>query len=145
MTFKPHQAVAVSFDWDGVSDKNYAIWCQDFATSSGYEYTSTSKPQLGDGALLARFSDGTATNNEWRTFVVSAGPTQASISAGCSATNLSPCAIETTAEPAGWHDDNYTAGASWGTAQEYRYDSTSATWSCGDLSVGSPNTPCSFQ
>ena len=27
MTFTPHQAVAVSFEWDGTSNKEYAIMC----------------------------------------------------------------------------------------------------------------------
>jgi len=78
MTFTPHQAVEVTFDWDGTSDKHYAIMCQDFATSSGYEYTSSTNPGLDDGALIASFSDGTITSSEWQSYVVTYGPTEAS-------------------------------------------------------------------
>ena len=36
--FTPHQAVRVSFEWDGVSSLTYAIQCEDYASESGYEY-----------------------------------------------------------------------------------------------------------
>ena len=101
MTFTPHNAVAVSFEWDGVSDKEYAIMCMDYASSSGYEYVETSNPGLGDGSLMAEFSDGTVTGAAWNVFVLTMGPTDASIAAGCSSSNLAPCAVVSTAEPAG--------------------------------------------
>ena len=101
MTFTPHNAVAVSFEWDGVSDKEYAIMCMDYASSSGYEYVETSSPGLGDGSLMAEFSDGTVTSAAWNVFVLTMGPTDASITAGCSSSNLAPCAVVSTPEPAG--------------------------------------------
>ncbi|KAJ1477304.1 hypothetical protein T484DRAFT_3034837, partial [Baffinella frigidus] len=118
ITFTPHNAVKVSFTWDGTSDKHFAIMCQDFATASGYEYTETSSPQLGDGALLASFDDGTVTSKDWKAFVLSAGPTEASITAGCSGTNLAACALETAAEPTGWKEAGFT-GANFLAATEY--------------------------
>ena len=83
--FTPHQAVRVEFEWDGFSDKHYAIMCQDFATESGYEYThgTTKDPWIGDGALLAEFSDGTKTNGDWMVKVITHGPTEESTQAGC--------------------------------------------------------------
>ena len=121
LTFTPHNAVAVSFTWDGVSDRSYAIMCQDYASSSGYEYTSTSKPQLGDGALMARFSDGTSTSSEWKSFVVTHGPTAASVAAGCSASNLAACKVEDNLEPTGWTGSGYNTKnvAGWSAAVEY--------------------------
>ena len=119
LTFTPHNAVAVSFSWDGTSDRHYAIMCQDFASSSGYEYTGTSSPQLGDGALMAYFSDGTSTSSSWKTFTATYGPTDASVTAGCSATNLAACAIQTTTEPTGWNLANFSPDSSWSAATEY--------------------------
>ena len=59
--------------------------CQDFATESGYEYLygTTKDPWIGDGALLAEFSDGTVTNKDWKIKVITHGPTQESTDAGC--------------------------------------------------------------
>ena len=104
LTFTPHNGVKVSFEWDGISDKTYAFKCMDFATTSGYEYTSASNrdPQLGDGAFIVWFDDGTTTSTSWKTFVTSFGPSDASVSDGCSSSNLTPCAIDTTAEPTDW-------------------------------------------
>ena len=52
--------------------------CQDFATESGYEYiygldTTGKDPWIGDGALLAEFSDGVRTGPEWKAKVVTHG------------------------------------------------------------------------
>ena len=44
----------------------YAIMCQDYASDSGYEYTSSNKPALGDGALIATFSTGVSTSSAWK-------------------------------------------------------------------------------
>lgn len=41
LSFSPHQAVAVSFEWDGQSDKVYSILCQDYMNeefNTGFEY-----------------------------------------------------------------------------------------------------------
>ena len=119
MTFTPHNAVAVSFEWDGVSDKEYAIMCMDYASSSGYEYVETSNPGLGDGSLMAEFSDGTVTGAAWDVFVLTHGPTDASIAAGCSSSNLAPCAVVSSAEPAEWMAGGYKASSGWVSATEY--------------------------
>ena len=119
MTFTPHNAVAVSFEWDGVSDKEYAIMCMDYASSSGYEYVETSNPGLGDGSLMAEFSDGTVTGAAWDVFVLTHGPTDASIAAGCSSSNLAPCAVASSAEPAEWMTGGYQASGGWVSATEY--------------------------
>ncbi len=111
LDFTPHNGVSVSFEWDGVSDRVYAIMCQDYATASGYEYTQTSSPQLGDGGLIASFSDGTQTSSAWRAYVVTYGPTAASIQAGCSSTNLSPCAVADYGTPANWTAYAFNDGA----------------------------------
>jgi hypothetical protein len=46
------------------------------------------------------------------------GPTAASVTAGCSATNLTPCAIQATAEPAGWTTAAFDHSA-WPSATTY--------------------------
>ena len=131
LDFTPHNGVSVSFEWDGASDRVYAILCQDYATASGYEYTQTVAPQLGDGGLIASFSDGTQTSSSWKRYVVTYGPTAASIQAGCSASNLAPCAVADYGTPTGWNansfDDSawsavttYTqAQAGWGTTPSF--------------------------
>ena len=59
----------MSFEWDGVSDKHYAILCQDSAPESGYKYTERDNPQLGDVALVAEFDDGAVTSRDWQLIV----------------------------------------------------------------------------
>eukprot|EP00755_Sulcionema_specki_P025323 Sspe_Gene.15643::Locus_5447_Transcript_1_1_Confidence_1.000_Length_1492::g.15643::m.15643 len=123
--FTPHQAVQVSFEWDGVSDKVYAIKCQDYATSSGYEYINTANPQLGDGALLAQFSDGTKTSADWRVYVATHGPTVASEQAGCSKTNLGQCVVQDNGIPTNWTSPDFDDSA-W--SQATLYTAAAAGW-----------------
>lgn len=127
--FTPHQAVKVSFDWDGTSDKHYAIMCQDYATESGYEYTLKAEPNLGSGALLARFNDGTITNDDWKVYVQTHGPTNASIALGCSPTNLGPCEVVDNGEPAGWNQPGFNSD-SWDDATTYTVDEVSLLFCC---------------
>tara|TARA_B110000285_G_C14745954_1_gene432967 strand:+ start:85 stop:648 length:564 start_codon:yes stop_codon:yes gene_type:complete len=119
LTFTPHQACEVSFEWDGVSERQYAFKASDYASTSGYEYTDTNNPGLGDGAFIAWFTDGTSTSSAWKVFTTSYGPTDASITSGCSSSNLTPCAIETTTEPTGWSGDSSFDDSAWSTATTY--------------------------
>jgi hypothetical protein len=121
--FTPHNGVKVSFEWDGVSDKTYAIMCQDFATESGYEYIETRSPQIGDGALIAKFSDGTVTSADWKIFVETHGPTQESQDAGCAPDNLDLCVVEKNAVDGGWMNPGYD-DSSWDNATEYSDEET---------------------
>ena len=140
--FTPHQAVEVAFEWDGTSSITYAIQCEDYATDSGYEYTETSRPQLGDGALIAKFNDGlgTTTSTDWRVYTVTYGPTDESISAGCSSKNLDDCAIENRGTPDGWTESTFD-DSQWPMATHYsereagwgRTPSWSATQGCCTL------------
>ena len=96
VVFTPHQAVRVAFDWDGTSSLTYAIQCEDYASESGYEYTGSDRPQLGDGALIAEFNDGLGTvtaAESWRVYTATFGPTNASQQNGCSASNLGACVV----------------------------------------------------
>eukprot|EP01060_Flectonema_neradi_P022385 TRINITY_DN3063_c0_g1_i3.p1 TRINITY_DN3063_c0_g1~~TRINITY_DN3063_c0_g1_i3.p1 ORF type:complete len:332 (+),score=74.25 TRINITY_DN3063_c0_g1_i3:49-1044(+) len=141
VAFTPHQAVQVSFEWDGVSDKVYAIECQDYASDSGYEYIGTTSPQLGDGALIAEFSDGTVTTADWKLFVVTHGPTDASIAAGCSSTNLDACAIDDYGTPTNWFSSDFDDSA-WTAATTYTAAQagwgTTPTWSGTCCTMTSP-------
>ena len=125
IAFTPHQAVAVSFEWDGLSSLTYAIQCEDYASPSGFEYIGTDRPQLGDGALIAELDDGlgTVTSPEsWKVHTVTFGPTDESRSAGCSAQNLDACVVEDRGTPSGWtepeFDDSDWLGATGYTARQ---------------------------
>lgn len=121
VAFTPHQAVRVEFEWDGSSDITYAIQCEDYASVSGYEYVETQRPQLGDGALIAQFDDGLRTvtsASDWRVYVATFGPTDASQSAGCSATNLAACVVEDRGMPDGWTSADFDDSA-WALATSY--------------------------
>ena len=118
LDFTPHQAVQVSFDVPEATTPVYAILASDFATDSGYEYTSTNSPQLGDGGLIAVFSDGQVTGANWKCYTVLYGPTEASESAGCSATNLDACEVVESEIPADWANPDFD-DSNWEQATEY--------------------------
>lgn len=145
LTFTPHNAVKVSFTWDGTSPKVYAIMCQDFATASGYEYTSSpASTQLGDGALIAEFDDGTVTTNRWKTYTVTHGPTAESEAAGCRATNLYPCVIKTYTEPTAWYATTFN-DSSWSAATVYTEAEagwgTTPVWNIATSTCCTPTSP----
>eukprot|EP00742_Colponemidia_sp_Colp-10_P004753 GILJ01005069.1.p1 GENE.GILJ01005069.1~~GILJ01005069.1.p1 ORF type:complete len:267 (-),score=34.46 GILJ01005069.1:133-933(-) len=121
LDFTPHNAVKFTFTVTTGQTRVYGFVAKDFATSSGYEYTSTVTPKLGDGALRAIFSDGVGTSANWKCFTTSYGPTATSIAAGCSASNLTPCAIATFTEPTDWKLSTFDA-SSWSAATTYTAD-----------------------
>jgi len=122
--FTPHNAVRVQFEWDERSNKTYSILCQDFATPSGYEYVFGENftgipPWIGDGALVAAFSDGTVTNQDWKVWVETRGPTEASVATGgCNYTNLDACVVESNKAPDDWFEPTFDA-SNWSSAVEY--------------------------
>ena len=120
MTFTPHQAVQFSFDGgDASTERVYAIKAKDWAdTSSGYEYTESKMASIGGGGLRALFSDGTYTSSSWRCFTTSFGPTDESVSTGCTSTTLSLCGVQNTTEPDGWTQLGFDDSA-WASATEY--------------------------
>jgi hypothetical protein len=126
--FTPHQAVGVSFQVPLGTTPTYAILASDFATNSGYEYTMTNNPQLGDGGLIASFSDGTVTGDSWKCFTVLYGPTEASEQAGCDKNNLDLCLITDSGMPANWaavgYDDSTWAQATEHTAADVGWGRT---------------------
>ena len=111
LDFTPHQAVQVSFNVPEGTIPVYAILASDFATESGYEYTSTNSPQLGDGGLIAVFSDGQTTGSDWKCYTVLYGPTEASEAAGGSAANLGACEVTDAGIPHGGADTDLAAQA----------------------------------
>jgi hypothetical protein len=118
LDFTPHQAVQVSFDVPQGTLAVYAIVASDFATESGYEYTESSSPQLGDGGLIAVFSDGQSTGADWKCYTALYGPTEASEAAGCNANNLDACAVSESAIPDGWADVDFD-DSGWEQATEH--------------------------
>lgn len=139
VAFTPHQAVRVAFEWDGTSSLTYAIQCEDYASKSGYEYTGSANPQLGDGALIATFDDGlgTVTAANWRVYTVTFGPTDASRSAGCSADNLGKCVVEDRGMPEGWTQPDFD-DSRWPFATPY----TAAEAGWGRRPTWSPEQGC---
>jgi hypothetical protein len=131
LDFTPHNAVKFTFTSNAGYPNTYAVKAKDFATSSGYEYTSTTTPKLGDGGVRIYLSDGTVSSASWKCFTTSYGPTAASVNAGCSASNLTPCAIQNTTVASDWtsvgFDDSawpyattYTVAAvGWGRTPSY--------------------------
>ena len=107
--FTPHQAVRVVFEWNGMASITYAIQCEDYASDSGYEYTESARPQLGDGALIAEFADGlgTVTSANWKVYTATFGPTDASLADGCSAYDLGRCDVEDRGTPEGWTEPHF--------------------------------------
>lgn len=147
LDFTPHNAVKFTFDVTKGEKRVYAIKASDFATESGYEYTQTSQPQLGDGALRILMSDGTVTSSAWKCFTTNFGPTDESNAAGCSATNLAACKLKSTPEPDNWKELSFN-DASWSSAKEYT--EAEAGWGmaprfenglCGDLTDGLTRQP----
>lgn len=119
LTFTPHQAVQFTFDAGNDSERVYAIKAKDWADStSGYEYTASKLASIGGGGLRALLSDGTYTSSVWRCFTTSYGPTDESVAAGCSAANLSLCAVQNSTEPAGWTEMGFDDSA-WAAATEF--------------------------
>lgn len=120
VVFTPHQAVRVAFQWNGINSITYAIQCEDYASESGYEYIETIRPQLGDGALIAKFGDGlgTVTSADWKVYTSTFGPTDASLAAGCAANNLSKCVVEDRGNPEGWTEP-YFDDSQWKSATPY--------------------------
>lgn len=118
LDFTPHNAVSFAFSVNKGEKRVYAIKASDFASESGYEYTKTSSPQLGDGALRIVMSDCTVSNKNWKCFTTSFGPTDESNSAGCDSSHLNLCKINKVEEPTGWRTLNFD-DSSWKQATEY--------------------------
>ncbi len=118
LDFTPHNAVRFEFDVPKGEKRIYAIKASDYASESGYEYINTSKPQLGDGALRIIMSDGTISTKEWKCYTTNYGPTDESISAGCSSTNLKACSLKITEEPNNWKEMNFD-DSKWNNASEF--------------------------
>ena len=138
LNFTPHQACKVEFEWDGTSDKVFAFVASDYASSSGYEYAQSSRgAQLGDGAFIAWFSDGTISTGDWKTFTTSFGPTDVSKAAGCGPSNLAACKIDTTAAPTDWMTPKFD-DSTWAKATTYTEAAAGwgrpPTWSGGKCS-----------
>lgn len=134
LDFRPHNAVRFSFSVVSGVPRTYAIRAKDWTNpdGSGYEYTLTTSPQIGSGALRVLLSDGTVSSSLWKCYSTNFAPTDASNAAGCSKTNLKVCNSTVLPEPTGWtlksFDDSawksatvYTeAQAGWGAAPTYQ-------------------------
>lgn len=92
--FKPFDVVPVRFP--AVYPMTIAIIAKDYADpTTGLEYDNT---KVGDGGLIARFSNGVVTDGRWHTLVVSRGPLDLPT---CLA-DPRTCKVENTPVPDGW-------------------------------------------
>ena len=89
---------------------------------SGLEYIGQPNQQIGDGGLIAQFTDDTTgrrvlvTSTAWRGLVIQTAP----LNTDCekSADPLADCLFEEIPEPGGWESDSFDA-TGWMTATEY--------------------------
>ena len=92
---------------------------------SGLEYIGTNRQQLGDGGVIAQFTDANtgrllaATDATWRRMVLHHGPVdEACASVESPVAGQGPCAFITTGEPPGWKADR-VATDGWQRAKEF--------------------------
>lgn len=106
--FTPHNTVPVQFK--SSYPMVYAIHAKDFAhPRSGLEYSHT---RIGDGGLIAWFSDATATGPHWKCKVFFAGPLDRSC---LNNDPVNSCRVERTPLPANWQAPEFDDSA-WGAA-----------------------------
>ena len=101
--FKPFDVVPVSFP--AVYPMTIAIVAKDYGDPfTGLEYDNT---RVGDGGLIARFSNGVATSSKWKTFVVSRGP----VNLDRCLVAVKECQMENTVTPESWSSVTFNATA----------------------------------
>eukprot|EP00122_Pirum_gemmata_P013712 Pgem_evm1s12768 len=153
LDFTPHNAVQVKWDVTEADKdvKVFALLCQDFATSSGFEYTNSTEhePQLGDGNLIAFFESNKGktwkTSSDWLTYKLNIGPiNMISGDKHCNKDNLDKCVMQTNETPENWNQINFkpTREGNWERATNYTVEETGmgkpTTWvegkGCGERS-----------
>jgi hypothetical protein len=94
---------------------------------SGLEYIGTPRQQLGDGGMIAQFTDATtgkllaASSSQWRCKVLHHGPVEESCADESSpVAGEGPCGFVVTDEPDNWKSPDYTA-SDWETATEHSH------------------------
>lgn len=101
--FKPFDVIPVSFP--AVYPMTIAIVAKDYADPvTGLEYDNT---KVGDGGLIARFSNGVATSSTWKTLVVSRGPLNLD---RCLAVPAE-CKVDNIVTPSTWFTPSFDANA----------------------------------
>lgn len=123
-TERSFNAESFSFQADYPVVLNFVV--KDFKENdTGLEYVGTGRQQLGDGGLIAQFTDGrtgkllAATSAEWRCFVLHHGPTdEACASEQSPVAGDGPCGFIRTDEPAQWKSPLYLTDT-WKPATEF--------------------------
>ena len=107
--FTPFNAVNVSFR--ASYPMTFAFKASDYADPlTGLEYNNT---KVGDGGLIARFSNGVVTGSGWKAKTISHGPTDLR---ACLA-NPKTCRVINTPAPTNW--TTTSAASSWSAAKLY--------------------------
>ena len=107
--FTPFNAVRVSFR--ASYPMTFAFKASDYADPlTGLEYNNT---KVGDGGLIARFSNGLVTGRGWRAKTISHGP----IDLGTCLADPSTCTVANTPAPAKW--TTTSSASKWSRAKLY--------------------------
>lgn len=124
-TERSFNAEAFEFNADYPLQLNFVA--KDFKEDdTGLEYIGRRNQQMGDGGLIAQFTDAATgatvavTNASWRCLVIHEAPLdRACEGAAEPVAGVSPCQFAAQAEPDGWRRPGFDDGA-WPAAVEYR-------------------------
>eukprot|EP01084_Bolivina_argentea_P133122 234922_1 len=121
ITFKPHNAVKISFTAPDTGLYSYTIWAQDYANDVTGLEDRNGGTCLGDGGIRIKLSDGTISNSNWKCFIVMEGPYETST---CSYTNEctnnpDTCTVQYNDYPSCWNQTTCVAATSWQAATTY--------------------------
>jgi hypothetical protein len=115
-----------TFTFEAVYPLQLNIVAKDFkANDTGLEYIGTRRQQMGDGGIIAQFTDVATgkviavTNANWKAFVTHKAP----LDSGCAESSnpiagQGPCGFESVSEPSGWKMPEFQAKG-WRSATEH--------------------------
>eukprot|EP00483_Globobulimina_turgida_P000677 UN00677 len=121
ITFKPHNAVKISFTAPDTGLYSYAIWAQDFADDVTGLEERNGGTCLGDGGIRIKLSDGTISSTDWKCFIVMEGPyviNDCSYSNECT-NDPDACTVTYNDYPSCWNQTTCVAADSWSSATTY--------------------------
>eukprot|EP01084_Bolivina_argentea_P026574 49417_1 len=148
ISFKPQNAVKISFNAPISGLYSFAIYAKDFADDiTGLEYNNTC---LGDGGIRISLSDGTVSNTDWKCFIAMQGPInpiECGINNDCT-TKGSQCIVQYNETPICWNQTICDmSNLDWMNATEYiderqqsekQKNVDNDVFDCGDIECAHP-------